>query len=524
MQLPSNLQTGLVEARFVLEILDGPDPDREPEIIPAEGEVVLTASVEYWPAGAAEMVIIRTEKVAPLRDGFMCTPLADGSPGDVGVRLFATDDPDYGVTGWTWTATPWLKTADGTKLPDRVKPIEFSVPTNGKVDLSRILKAPNTPTVGIVQSEAAAAAAASAAASAAQSAASAQAAATNVVTRANSGEFKGDAGARGATGPQGAPGVAGAPGAPGATGPAGPAAALTIGTVTTGAAGANATATVSGTAPNQSLNLGLPRGAAGPQGVAGATGPAGAAGAKGDKGDAGPAGPQGVAGPQGTAGATGPQGERGLQGIQGATGAKGDKGDQGIPGAKGTDSSVVIADKPASALPSEYPVGVSIMSTITASNGWPETYGTVQTTNHSTTGRALQIFAARFTGKTWTRVANTEGWEPFAELRGAAGAAGAAGAKGDKGDKGDTGPAGPQGPAGAAGAAGATGPAGTASIATYPAGYVHARSKINGVWQDRGTTRADITVLWIGPEPSPAVVTTGTAGMYENDLRLVTVS
>lgn len=44
---------------------------------------------------------------------------------------------------------------------------------------------------------------------------------------------------------------------------------LTIGTVTTGAAGSSAAATITGTAPNQSLNLTIP------QGIQGATGPAG---------------------------------------------------------------------------------------------------------------------------------------------------------------------------------------------------------------------------------------------------------
>lgn len=51
-------------------------------------------------------------------------------------------------------------------------------------------------------------------------------------------------------------------------GPAGPANTLTIGTVTTTAPGSSATASVTGTAPNQTLNLGLPQGATGPQGPA----------------------------------------------------------------------------------------------------------------------------------------------------------------------------------------------------------------------------------------------------------------
>lgn len=62
---------------------------------------------------------------------------------------------------------------------------------------------------------------------------------------------KGDTGATGSTGPTGPTG---------STGPAGPANTLTIGTVTTGAAGSAASAAVSGTAPNQTLDLTIPRG------------------------------------------------------------------------------------------------------------------------------------------------------------------------------------------------------------------------------------------------------------------------
>jgi hypothetical protein len=74
---------------------------------------------------------------------------------------------------------------------------------------------------------------------------------------------QGPAGATGATGPAGiqgpkgdtgAAGPAGATGATGATGAAGPANTLTIGTVATG----TAAATITGTSPNQVLNLTLP--------------------------------------------------------------------------------------------------------------------------------------------------------------------------------------------------------------------------------------------------------------------------
>lgn len=196
MLLPSNLQTGRVEARFVLEILDGPDPDDEPEVIPAEGVVAFTANIPYWPAGAAEMIIVKTEKVVPLIDGWVTLPDSPPpGPGEnPGFKLFATDDPDYGAVDWKWTATPRLRNSAGVKLLDAVPPIEFQVPSGGTVDLARVAKAPSTPPVGIVQSESNAAAAASFARDAAQSAERAIAVAAALHDRADQGEFKGDTG------------------------------------------------------------------------------------------------------------------------------------------------------------------------------------------------------------------------------------------------------------------------------------------------------------------------------------------
>lgn len=108
---------------------------------------------------------------------------------------------------------------------------------------------------------------------------------------------KGDTGATGttgATGPQGEQGVQGETGATGATGPqgpAGPANVLTIGSVTSGKV---ASATITGEAPNQVLNLVLEKGDKGETGEKGATG------------DTGPQGKQGVQGPQGNPGTDAP--------------------------------------------------------------------------------------------------------------------------------------------------------------------------------------------------------------------------
>ena len=95
----------------------------------------------------------------------------------------------------------------------------------------------------------------------------------------------GATGATGATGPQGKQGIQGETGATGATGPqgpAGPANVLTIGSVTSGKV---ASATITGEAPNQVLNLVLE---------------------KGDKGEQGKQGIQGEQGKQGSPGADAP--------------------------------------------------------------------------------------------------------------------------------------------------------------------------------------------------------------------------
>lgn len=196
-------------------------------------------------------------------------------------------------------------------------------------------------------------------------------------------------GPQGATGPQGntgAQGPAGPAGAQGLQGPAGPANTLTIGTVS---AGPSPSASITGSAPNQQLNLVLQQGPKGDQGPAGIQGPQGDPGPTGPKGDAGtglvnrgnwvsgmtvnpsdyvfynggmyisstnvsfvsttnpvtdtthwakyeaPAGPQGPIGPAGPTGPQGPQGVAGIQGPKGDTGAQGPKGDTGLQGPQG---------------------------------------------------------------------------------------------------------------------------------------------------------------------------------------------
>lgn len=81
-------------------------------------------------------------------------------------------------------------------------------------------------------------------------------------------------GPKGDPGPTGSQGPIGMTGPKGDTGPSGPANNLSIGSVTSGQ---TASANITGNAPQQTLNLVLPQGPSGPQGPIGNTGPAGAA-------------------------------------------------------------------------------------------------------------------------------------------------------------------------------------------------------------------------------------------------------
>lgn len=180
-------------------------------------------------------------------------------------------------------------------------------------------------------------------------------------------------------------GLTGSTGPKGATGPANT---LKIGTVTSGS---EAGATITGTAPNQTLNLVLP---------------------KGDKGDVGPTGPQG---PRGVQGERGPQGE---QGIQGPTGAQGPQGIQGPKGDKGADGrSLEIEDV--------YP-----------------TLAALQTAFPTGATGAYQVSA---NGELYIWSESNEAWTSIGALQGQQGPRGPQGVQGEQGPQGPTGPAGADG-------------------------------------------------------------------------------
>lgn len=64
---------------------------------------------------------------------------------------------------------------------------------------------------------------------------------------------------------------------------------------------------------------------------------------------------------------------------------------------------------------------------------------------------------------------------------------------------------------------------GTLSYGTLPAGTTLTVVKAAGVWPARPTSRSDIIIQWKGPDPSPAIVSSGTGGMLDNvDIRMIT--
>lgn len=221
-------------------------------------------------------------------------------------------------------------------------------------------------------------------------------------------------GPTGGDGPAGSTGPTGPTGGVGPTGPAGPANVLAIGTVTTGTAGTSAAATITGTAPNQTLNLTIPAGETGPTGLTGPTGPAGGIG---PAGPAGTDGAQGPAGPAGVAGPTGPQGPIGPTGLTGPTGPTG-------------------------------PAGASASSDVLYFNGtsWPA--------RPPTALNVIYIGGTAPDNSPSGGLATGDFWLPDKEVAVA----------------GPTGPVGPQGPAGPTGPTGLTGPTGPASTVAGPTG------------------------------------------------------
>lgn len=202
LDFPSVLSTGRVHGRFIIAVIDGPDPGDEPDVIPAKGRIVFKASIEYTTVGeGADAVTMILAPVAGVLDdeGYLCTPHPEtGEPMYRGVVLTATDDPDMSVTGWTWSADYRFEPS-GT-VTYKIPAHSFELPSMADRDLSTLVKVPSSPGYGLPQAEGAALRAEAAAVKSSDSAAQAFLIAQSVRDDADAGLFKGEPGKDGAPG------------------------------------------------------------------------------------------------------------------------------------------------------------------------------------------------------------------------------------------------------------------------------------------------------------------------------------
>lgn len=180
MDLPDNVQTGIVTGRYIVDVIDGADVNLEPDAVPVQGRIVFTASVPYMQnptASPVPVTIMRAPIIGVLdADGYLCTPY----PGTLeplyrGVHLIATDDPDLVPQNWTWDVTYMFDPVGGKKLD--IPAHGFALPTGSTVDLTNVAKVPSSPGYSLPQAEAAVLRAEQAAQQSAEDAAEALAAA-----------------------------------------------------------------------------------------------------------------------------------------------------------------------------------------------------------------------------------------------------------------------------------------------------------------------------------------------------------
>lgn len=188
--------------QVVAGVIDGPDPDQEPDIIPAKGEVEFEASVTYIPLPGAvpNPVTVLTTKFKGIFDeqGYLCTPNQDApkTTGYRGVRSFVNDDPSLSVKGWTLSVKPKFEVVNGDT--PQIKPFSVSVAhSEDDLDLTKQVQVPSSPGVGVGQAMALLGLAQEASTSSAQSAEEAAAIAKAIQDAAEAGEFDGKEGPAG---------------------------------------------------------------------------------------------------------------------------------------------------------------------------------------------------------------------------------------------------------------------------------------------------------------------------------------
>lgn len=308
MALPSNVSYGTVVGRFLLAYADSSDLDPYPDGIPAKGSVFFTpspANLKDTSATPAPVTILPSRVEAVLdADGYLC-----GYTGDQGIRLVATDDADLNPLNWTWLAE--FRLTDENDASVALSSFSFSLPGGTTIDLAAVAPVPDANGTYYLIGPAGPANTLSVSGTTTGAAGSSASVAISGTSPAQSLAFtipRGDTGATGATGPTGSAatvnagttttgtagssasvvnsgttsaavfdftiprGDTGLTGATGATGATGPANELTVGTVTTGTPTTPAAVTITGTAPDQTIDFVIPQGIQGIQGPKGDTG------------------------------------------------------------------------------------------------------------------------------------------------------------------------------------------------------------------------------------------------------------
>ena len=141
MALPSNVNYGTVNARFLLAYADGADGDAYPDGVAAQGSVTFTPSAAYVKnvsASPVPVTIIPSAITCSLdNEGYLL-----GSDGNRGVKLVATDDQDNNPYDWSWEVSFALLDANGANAGN-ITAFSFSLASNATIDLAAVSPVPS---------------------------------------------------------------------------------------------------------------------------------------------------------------------------------------------------------------------------------------------------------------------------------------------------------------------------------------------------------------------------------------------
>src|SRR6478609_3287514 len=142
--VPSEVRYGRVVGRFVLVVADSDDPGNLPEELPLGGTITLTPNVRImrFPTTDPARLAVISPIVCTLVDGWLT---AEGNT-EPGVNLVASEQPEGQPSNIQWTATFQF---DGLTSTQQPSPVIIEVPPDTEVDLTTIV--PVSPDPGTVE-------------------------------------------------------------------------------------------------------------------------------------------------------------------------------------------------------------------------------------------------------------------------------------------------------------------------------------------------------------------------------------